>query len=127
MALEKPLGSDLESSRAINDAVIEGLSGLIGRLPDVVITHQTGEADVERVREAYRCAGVQAEVVPFLYDMPKALRSADLGCAEAGHVHAQLLPGHASVLERSLDLPHRPIMEPRLGADRTLKTGIAPD
>ena len=37
-----------------------------------------------RSSEAYRHAGVSAEVVPFLYDMPTVLRAADLVVARAG-------------------------------------------
>ena len=54
------------------------------QLPRLSITHQTGEADHARVVEAYRQAGVEAEVVPFLYDMPTVLRAADLVVARAG-------------------------------------------
>ena len=68
----------------INSAVVEGLASLTERVPRLAITHQTGEADHGRVREAYRQAGVMADVVPFLYDMPKALRAADLVVARAG-------------------------------------------
>ena len=50
----------------------------------VVIVHQTGEADHARVKAAYERAGVPAEVVPFLFDMPKALRAADLVVSRAG-------------------------------------------
>ena len=73
-----------QGARAINGAVIEGLPTLMRRLPDLVITHQTGEADHQRVSDAYRRAGVRAEVVPFLYDMPRALLAADLVVARAG-------------------------------------------
>jgi len=73
-----------QGAKAINGAVIEGLAALMERLPSLAITHQTGEADHQRVSEAYRKAGVHADVVPFLYDMPKALRAADLVVARAG-------------------------------------------
>ncbi len=73
-----------QGARAINGAVIEGLSSLMRHLPDVTITHQTGEADHQRVSEAYGRAGIHAEVVPFLYDMPRALLAADLVVARAG-------------------------------------------
>ncbi len=73
-----------QGAKAINSAVIEGLPSLLERLPGLTITHQTGEADHERVSEAYRRAGARAEVRPFLYDMPKALREADLVVARAG-------------------------------------------
>jgi UDP-N-acetylglucosamine--N-acetylmuramyl-(pentapeptide) pyrophosphoryl-undecaprenol N-acetylglucosamine transferase len=73
-----------QGAKMINSAVVEGLPLLKERLPRLMITHQTGEADLQRVREAYRRAGVQADVVPFLYDMPKALQAADLVVARAG-------------------------------------------
>lgn len=73
-----------QGAKAINSAVLDGLAALVERLPGLMITHQTGDADHGRVTEAYRQAGVNAEVVPFLYDMPKALRAADLVVARAG-------------------------------------------
>lgn len=73
-----------QGAKAINSAIIDGLTSLVERLPTLVITHQTGEADYQRVEEAYRRAGITAEVVPFLYDMPRTLRAADLVVARAG-------------------------------------------
>jgi UDP-N-acetylglucosamine--N-acetylmuramyl-(pentapeptide) pyrophosphoryl-undecaprenol N-acetylglucosamine transferase len=73
-----------QGAKAINSAVLEGLPLLRQRLPGLTITHQTGEADFERVNEAYRSVGIQAKVVPFLYDMPAVLRPADLVVARAG-------------------------------------------
>jgi UDP-N-acetylglucosamine--N-acetylmuramyl-(pentapeptide) pyrophosphoryl-undecaprenol N-acetylglucosamine transferase len=73
-----------QGAKAINSAVLDGLSTLVARFPGLAITHQTGEADYQRVREAYRTLKVNAEVVPFLYDMPKVLRAADLVVARAG-------------------------------------------
>lgn len=73
-----------QGARAVNDAMLAALSLLKARLPELVITHQTGEVDHRRVTEAYRQAGVTAEVVPYLYDMPGALRAADLVVARAG-------------------------------------------
>ena len=73
-----------QGAKAINSAMLDGLASLMKRLPGLAITHQTGEADYQRVREAYGRLGTQAEVVPFLYDMPKVLRTADLVVARAG-------------------------------------------
>lgn len=73
-----------QGARAINSAVVEGLTVLKERLPGLRVTHQTGEADVDRVSQAYRTVGMQARVVPFLYDMPNVLRDADLVVARAG-------------------------------------------
>ncbi len=73
-----------QGAKAINAAVTEGLSELITQLPHLTVTHQTGESDHARVAEAYRRAGIESQVVPFLYDMPAALREADLVVARAG-------------------------------------------
>jgi len=73
-----------QGARAINDAMIAALPQWAAMRGEVVIVHQTGEADHVRVRAAYQAAGVQAEVVPFLFEMPKTLRSADLVVSRAG-------------------------------------------
>ncbi|MDH4097360.1 MAG: undecaprenyldiphospho-muramoylpentapeptide beta-N-acetylglucosaminyltransferase [Nitrospira sp.] len=73
-----------QGAKAINSAMLDGAASLVERLPGLTITHQTGEADYQRVRDTYGRSGVQAEVVPFLYDMPKVLRKADLVVARAG-------------------------------------------
>ncbi len=76
-----------QGAKAINSAVIDGLAALVQKLPGLSITHQTGEADYARVVEAYRQAGVgaeQAQIAPFLYDMPAVLGAADLVVARAG-------------------------------------------
>jgi len=73
-----------QGARAINSAVIEGLPDLMKRYPQLSVVHQTGEVDYGRIIEAYRRAGISAQVTPFLYDMPSVLRSADLVVARAG-------------------------------------------
>ena len=44
----------------------------------VDLTHQTGERDVELVRNAYRDAGLPARVEPFLYAMDREMTQADV-------------------------------------------------
>lgn len=73
-----------QGAKAINSAVIDGLAVLTERIPGLAIVHQTGEADHRRVSEAYQKLRVNADVVPFLYDMPTVLRNADLVVARAG-------------------------------------------
>jgi UDP-N-acetylglucosamine--N-acetylmuramyl-(pentapeptide) pyrophosphoryl-undecaprenol N-acetylglucosamine transferase len=73
-----------QGAKAINAAVLEGLAELMAQLPHLTVTHQTGESDHARVAEGYRRAGIESQVVPFLYDMPTALREADLVVARAG-------------------------------------------
>jgi UDP-N-acetylglucosamine--N-acetylmuramyl-(pentapeptide) pyrophosphoryl-undecaprenol N-acetylglucosamine transferase len=50
----------------------------------VAITHQTGERDVEMVRDGYRRAGLEARVEPFLFAMDREMKSADLVICRAG-------------------------------------------
>ena len=73
-----------QGAKAINTAMIEALPELMTQLPHLVVTHQTGESDHARVAEASCRAGIESHVVPFLYDMPAALRQADLVVARAG-------------------------------------------
>lgn len=73
-----------QGARAINEAMIAALPHLAALRGQLAIVHQTGEADHARVTAAYEAAGVPADVVPFLFEMPKALRAADLVVSRAG-------------------------------------------
>lgn len=73
-----------QGARAINSAMVEALARLKEPARGWAITHQTGEADHAGVKAAYDAAGLSAQVVPFIYDMPTALRQADLVVARAG-------------------------------------------
>src|SRR4051795_1849558 len=68
-----------QGAHAINVAMVEAAPQLAavggGRLR---IVHQTGERDVEMVRGAYRQTGLQGDVEPFLFDMGRQLRQADI-------------------------------------------------
>jgi UDP-N-acetylglucosamine--N-acetylmuramyl-(pentapeptide) pyrophosphoryl-undecaprenol N-acetylglucosamine transferase len=50
----------------------------------LTITHQTGEKDFAEVDAAYRAAGVNAKVVPFIDNMAAEYRAADLIVCRAG-------------------------------------------
>jgi len=73
-----------QGAHAINVAMVEAAPQLAAGRPPVRLTHQTGERDVEMVRTAYRQAGIQGEVEPFLYDMGRRLADADLIVCRAG-------------------------------------------
>jgi UDP-N-acetylglucosamine--N-acetylmuramyl-(pentapeptide) pyrophosphoryl-undecaprenol N-acetylglucosamine transferase len=77
-----------QGAHAINVAMVEAaamLAGNAGPGPLALrLTHQTGERDVEMVRAAYRQAGLQAEVEPFLFDMGQRIAETDLIVCRAG-------------------------------------------
>lgn len=75
-----------QGAHAINQAMVEALPHVQAMKDRPAIVHQTGEADCASVRAAYVAAGLKAEVTPFIYDMPKALRSADLVVSRAGAI-----------------------------------------
>jgi UDP-N-acetylglucosamine--N-acetylmuramyl-(pentapeptide) pyrophosphoryl-undecaprenol N-acetylglucosamine transferase len=71
-------------AHAINVAMAEAAPLLAAARARLVITHQTGEADVQMVREAYRAAGLDARVEPFIYAMDRVVAAADLLVCRAG-------------------------------------------
>ena len=87
-----------QGARAINDAMIAAAPLLADR--GLVLTHQTGERDLARVRDGYAAAGVTATVEPFFHDMNTRMRAADVLVARAGaSTLAELtVLGRASVL-----------------------------
>ena len=50
------------------------------------ITHQAGSAQADDVRAAYSQAGIDAEVLPFIDDMPQRLAACDLMVCRAGAI-----------------------------------------
>jgi UDP-N-acetylglucosamine--N-acetylmuramyl-(pentapeptide) pyrophosphoryl-undecaprenol N-acetylglucosamine transferase len=73
-----------QGAHAINMAMVEAASRLATHSGGLAITHQTGERDLERVREGYRRAGLEARVEPFLFDMDREMKAADLIVCRAG-------------------------------------------
>jgi UDP-N-acetylglucosamine--N-acetylmuramyl-(pentapeptide) pyrophosphoryl-undecaprenol N-acetylglucosamine transferase len=73
-----------QGAHAINMAMVEAAAELAAGGRGIRLTHQTGERDVEMVRAAYRQAGLQADVEPFLYDMGRKLGQADVVVCRAG-------------------------------------------
>jgi UDP-N-acetylglucosamine--N-acetylmuramyl-(pentapeptide) pyrophosphoryl-undecaprenol N-acetylglucosamine transferase len=73
-----------QGAHAINMAMVEAAARLAADAPHLRVTHQTGERDVEMVRTAYKQAGFPADVEPFLYDMGRHLRQADVIVCRAG-------------------------------------------
>jgi UDP-N-acetylglucosamine--N-acetylmuramyl-(pentapeptide) pyrophosphoryl-undecaprenol N-acetylglucosamine transferase len=74
-----------QGAHAINVVMVEAAPRLAANHGAALsITHQTGERDVDVVRAAYRSAGIESEVVPFLDDMGRRLAEADVVVCRAG-------------------------------------------
>jgi UDP-N-acetylglucosamine--N-acetylmuramyl-(pentapeptide) pyrophosphoryl-undecaprenol N-acetylglucosamine transferase len=72
-----------QGAHAINVAMVEAAPRL-AQGKRVGITHQTGERDLEFVRDGYRRAGLDARVEPFLFTMDREIREADLVICRSG-------------------------------------------
>lgn len=86
-------------AKALNDAVPAALARIPAEQRPVV-THQSGRQHIDTLRAAYAQAGVQAEVVDFIDDMPRRYAEADLVICRAGAITVSELTaaGVASVL-----------------------------
>ena len=72
-----------QGSRVLNRALVAALPHLPG--PERLrIVHQTGPAMRDEVEAAYRAAGREAEVLPFLDDMERRFGDADLVLSRSG-------------------------------------------
>jgi len=73
-----------QGARAINQAMIESLPGLLEKIPGVHIIHQTGQRDYDQVLAAYQQSGISGEVHKFIDDMPGTFARADLLVCRSG-------------------------------------------
>jgi UDP-N-acetylglucosamine--N-acetylmuramyl-(pentapeptide) pyrophosphoryl-undecaprenol N-acetylglucosamine transferase len=73
-----------QGAHAINVAMVEAAPQLATHPGGMAITHQTGERDLELVRDGYRRAGIEARVEPFLFAMDREIKAADLVVCRAG-------------------------------------------
>ena len=73
-----------QGSHAINLAMVEAAPRLAAAAGRLTLTHQTGEHDLEMVRDGYRRAGLEARVEPFLFDMDREMTNADVVVSRAG-------------------------------------------
>lgn len=73
-----------QGAHAINLAMIEAARVIAEQGVALQITHQTGERDLDAVKQGYAAAGLVADVQPFLYDMGNRLGAADLVVCRAG-------------------------------------------
>ena len=73
-----------QGAHAINVAMVAAAPQLAAHPGGLAVTHQTGERDVELVRDGYRRAGLEARVEPFLFAMEREMKAADLVICRAG-------------------------------------------
>lgn len=73
-----------QGAHAINMAMVEAAPALAAATIGLRVTHQTGERDLELVREAYRKAALEARVEPFLHRMAQEMAEADVILCRAG-------------------------------------------
>jgi UDP-N-acetylglucosamine--N-acetylmuramyl-(pentapeptide) pyrophosphoryl-undecaprenol N-acetylglucosamine transferase len=73
-----------QGAHAINMAMVEAAPRLAAHRGGVAVTHQTGERDLARVRDGYGAAGLEARVEPFLYEMHREMKAADIVVCRAG-------------------------------------------
>lgn len=72
-------------AKVLNETVPQALA-LLDAAQRPQVTHQTGEANLASVREAYAQAELPAEVLPFIDDMARRLADCDLIVCRAGAV-----------------------------------------
>ena len=72
-----------QGALALNRTVPAALA-LLPEASRPLVRHQCGAATIERAREAYAAAGLDAELVPFIEDMASAYAWADLVVCRAG-------------------------------------------
>jgi UDP-N-acetylglucosamine--N-acetylmuramyl-(pentapeptide) pyrophosphoryl-undecaprenol N-acetylglucosamine transferase len=70
-------------AQALNRIVPQALA-LLPRDARPVVTHQSGEKQIDALRASYATAGVQAELTPFIQDTAQAFAAADLVICRAG-------------------------------------------
>ena len=113
-----------QGAHAINVAMVEAAPQLAAGGSHLRLVHQTGERDVEMVRAAYRQAGLQADVEPFLFDMGRQLGEADVVVCRAGATTLAEITaaGKASVL---IPLPTATDDHQRRNAEALVAAGAA--
>lgn len=73
-----------QGSLAINRAFLDALAILNRKGKKINVIHQTGETGFEEVKRKYKELGLQAHIIPFIEDMPSALKEANLVIGRAG-------------------------------------------
>lgn len=110
-------------ARFLNHHIPEAFATLKNDCPNLVITHQTGKHDVDDVSKRYQKNQIEADVVSFISDMPRAFLSHDLLVSRAGAtVCAEIMAaGMSSIL---IPYPHA-FAHQRHNAEALSKHGAA--
>jgi len=88
-----------QGARAINDAMVAALPQLASL--KLAITHQTGDAEFQKIRDAYNTAGMpETDVRPYISDMVTQFAKTDLIICRAGATTCAELAaaGRASIM-----------------------------
>lgn len=70
-------------ARALNEVVPQALA-LLPEASRPIVTHQSGEKQIDELRAHYAAAGVQATLVPFITEMAQACADADVILCRSG-------------------------------------------
>jgi UDP-N-acetylglucosamine--N-acetylmuramyl-(pentapeptide) pyrophosphoryl-undecaprenol N-acetylglucosamine transferase len=114
-----------QGARAINNAMVEALPELQNYRSKLRITHQTGEADFEKIKQGYAGAGWnEAEVSAYIKNMPEHFEKNDLIICRAGATSCAELAaaGKASVM---IPLPTAADDHQRKNAEALERAGAA--
>jgi UDP-N-acetylglucosamine--N-acetylmuramyl-(pentapeptide) pyrophosphoryl-undecaprenol N-acetylglucosamine transferase len=86
-------------ARPLNETLPSALA-LIAEAARPVVVHQSGAQHIETLQAAYKAAGVEASVVPFIDDMAAAYADADVLVCRAGAITVSeiAVAGVASIL-----------------------------
>jgi UDP-N-acetylglucosamine--N-acetylmuramyl-(pentapeptide) pyrophosphoryl-undecaprenol N-acetylglucosamine transferase len=112
-------------ARSINRAMIAALPRLAALAPPLRLVHQTGTDEHDAVARAYaEHPALDAQVLPFLEDMPARLAAADLVVCRAGATTLSELAaaGRAAIL---VPFPHAADDHQRLNAEAVRDAGAA--
>jgi UDP-N-acetylglucosamine--N-acetylmuramyl-(pentapeptide) pyrophosphoryl-undecaprenol N-acetylglucosamine transferase len=115
-----------QGAHAINEAMIAALPYIEAQRDMVRVTHQTGEADYERVRAAYARGGWEerADVRRYIDDMVAAFADADLIISRAGATTSAELAA-AGKVAIMIPLPTAADDHQRKNAEALAKAGAA--
>lgn len=73
-----------QGARGLNQLVLKAMPYLEDHKNTIEIMHQSGDHDLEDIKQEYKRLGVVAQVKPFLDDFPEWLQWADVVIARAG-------------------------------------------